>query len=666
MSELVAPDRFHLDETNFESLGRFIVHHGFKEREEVRKILMDPVFAPVYDLDMEKARELTGRRLKKLCQSGILKLADLKTNYLRYISFFEETAAATDGSLTTAQGVLFNLFGGSIVNLGTERHAWLVKEIETGQTMGCFGMTELTHGSNVQGIRTEARYDPQRREFVIETPCEEAQKYWLGLSAVHGKFCTVFAQLYMPKRKEAPANKKAGAEDMGDWECLGVHAFLVPIRNKDGTVCAGVRIADCGPKVGLHGVDNGRIWFDKVRVPQTALLNRFADVLPDGSYSTTKPTINQRFAATVGELVSGRVTICSGTMVTARVALLIAIRFAAQRLQFSSQKGGAEIPILDYTSVQLSLLRRLAQVYCMQIATNKLKEMYHNRSEESIKEVHVVSSAMKAMCSWYASDTVIECRDVCGGHGYSATNRFGTMIDDLQITKTYEGVNEVLLQQCAQAILRDFQDHFKGGAVPALVGTVTFLGKEAARAVRDRNPYSKRRTSEASLMDPLMWRHAFEYRERKLTVMLARALQHATKTQGMSFFDAWNANLHLVMDLSMSFAERFVLAQSIDAMEAAPSKIQSMLHVLTAIYALSKIKTNLGFFMTHRYFSPRKAVAIDNIIIHLVHSIRPFAVDLVDCFNYPEWMISAPLAGDYIHANYYEVSKNGPKPLGRD
>ena len=58
----------------------------------------------------------------------------------------------------------------------------------------------------------------------------------------------------------------------------GVHALLVPIRDEDGDALPGVRLEDCGAKLGLNGVDNGRIWFDHVRVPRENLLDRYAQV----------------------------------------------------------------------------------------------------------------------------------------------------------------------------------------------------------------------------------------------------------------------------------------------------------------------------------------------------------------------------------------------------
>lgn len=41
----------------------------------------------------------------------------------------------------------------------------------------------------------------------------------------------------------------------------GVHALICQIRDSNGKICPGVRIADCGLKIGLNGVDNGRLWY---------------------------------------------------------------------------------------------------------------------------------------------------------------------------------------------------------------------------------------------------------------------------------------------------------------------------------------------------------------------------------------------------------------------
>ena len=133
----------------------------------------------------------------------------------------------------------------------------------------------------------QAVYDKESGEFVIHTPTDTASKFWIGGSAQHGKVCTVFAQLTVN----------------GKWE--GPHVFVVRLRDDQGKLNKGVRIRDNGPKMGLNGVDNGQIWFEHVRIPRDALLNRFADVAPDGIYSSPFPTVGQRFGVTVGGLTTG-------------------------------------------------------------------------------------------------------------------------------------------------------------------------------------------------------------------------------------------------------------------------------------------------------------------------------------------------------------------------
>ena len=112
----------------------------------------------------------------------------------------------------------------------------------------------------------------------------------------------------------------------------------------------GVTIGDCGDKVGLQGVDNCFIAFNQVRIPRENLLNRFGDVLADGTYHSPLPTVGRRFAATVGELVGGRVGLSTGALVQLKTALVVATRYALQRRQFGPP-GAPEVRIRLETSV---------------------------------------------------------------------------------------------------------------------------------------------------------------------------------------------------------------------------------------------------------------------------------------------------------------------------
>lgn len=78
----------------------------------------------------------------------------------------------------------------------------------------------------------------------------------------------------------------------------GLHAFLVYIRDVDSLLpMPGVTIGDMGEKIGLNGIDNGFIMFNKYFVPRNSLLNRTADVTENGTYTLALKDESKRFGA---------------------------------------------------------------------------------------------------------------------------------------------------------------------------------------------------------------------------------------------------------------------------------------------------------------------------------------------------------------------------------
>ena len=120
-----------------------------------------------------------------------------------------------------------------------------------------------------------------------------------------------------------------------------MHCFVVPIRDDDGNDLPGVTTSDCHYKGGLPGVDNGRIQFDHVRVPRENLLNKYADVAEDGTYSSPIENPNRRFFTMLGTLIRGRVTVGGSAGAAARVALDIAdpICVGAQAVRGARRRG---------------------------------------------------------------------------------------------------------------------------------------------------------------------------------------------------------------------------------------------------------------------------------------------------------------------------------------
>jgi acyl-CoA oxidase len=172
----------------------------------------------------------------------------------------------------------------------------------------------------------------------------------------------------------------------------------------------------------------------------------------DGKYTSSLPTINKRFAATLGELVGGRVGLAYSSVGVLKIANTIAIRYSLLRQQFGPPKQ-PEISILDYQSQQHKLMPMLASTYAFHFATVYLVEIYSQmkmtHNEQLVGDVHALSAGIKAYVTSYTAKSLSVCREACGGHGYAAVNRFGTLRNDHDIFQTFEGDNTVLLQQVA-------------------------------------------------------------------------------------------------------------------------------------------------------------------------------------------------------------------------
>src|SRR3954447_12724403 len=333
-------------------------------RDRVRWWLSEPGNEPVIDLPLEEHRAKVLAWLEELTSEGDTGRGfpaeyGGQDNVGGSVASFGALAFG-DLSLLVKCGVQFGLFGGAILHLGTERHHKRYLRAATSmQLPGCFAMTETGHGSNVQALDTTATYDPETEEFVVHTPHEEARKDYIGNAARDGRMAVVFAQLI------------AGGEGRG------VHALLVPLRDDDGEPLPGIRIEDCGPKLGLDGVDNGRIWFDHVRIPRENLLDRYAEVAPDGTYTSPIENPGKRFFTMLGTLIQGRISICGASISASKVALTIAIRRALNRRQFGPPGGTEEALLLDYRTHQRRLFPALATTYALSFAQQRLVSELH-------------------------------------------------------------------------------------------------------------------------------------------------------------------------------------------------------------------------------------------------------------------------------------------------
>lgn len=594
-------------------------------RERVRAALARPEVRIPDHLPLAEQRERTLGAVVALAEAGLGPTAFPKEHgghgeMGAGVAVFEELALG-DLSVLVKYGVHFGLFGGSIAQLGTEKHhRRYLAPVASAELLGCYAMTETGHGSNVRDLRTTATYDPTAREFVVATPDDDARKDYIGNAALHGRIATVFARLLI------------------DGTDHGVHAFLVPLRTASGELAAGVYIEDCGPKEGLNGVDNGRIGFDGVRVPADALLDRFAKINEAGEYESSIPSPDRRFFTMLGTLVSGRVSIAAASVAVARKALTIAVRYTASRRQFGPAEG-EEVPVLDYLSVQRALLPRLARCCATGFAVRDLvRRLADPRADR--RRIEVRAAALKATASRDAVDALQACREACGGQGYLAENQFGRLKADSDVFTTFEGANPVLMQLVAKSLLSRY-----GREVGDLSmwGMARYLAELAGTRLADMNPVATRRTDPEHLAGHELHLAALEYRETRLLRSAARRLKSRID-DGMDSFDAANECQDHLLAVASAHADRVLLSAMLRGLEAtAESEGRELLVRVASLFGLATLEAHRAWYLEAGYFEPAKSQAVRAEVNRACRELAPRAVELVDAFEIPDELIRAPI-----------------------
>ncbi|MFC5949392.1 acyl-CoA dehydrogenase [Pseudonocardia lutea] len=547
-----------------------------------------------------------------------------------------------DLSLLVKAGVQWGLFGGAVQVLGTERHhERYLRQIMDGELLGCFAMTETGHGSDVQHLRTTATYDPVAEEFVIDTPEPGARKDYIGNAARDGRMAVVFAQL------------------VTGGQGHGVHAFLVPIRDDAGAPMPGVEIGDCGHKAGLNGVDNGRLTFRSVRVPREALLNRFADVSPDGTYTSSIENEGRRFFTMLGTLVRGRISVAGGAGSAAQKALALAIRYGERRRQFADPGTGQETAILDYRAHQRKLLPALATTYALQFAQDDLVAEMHRlqapRSdrpdaqpdEQAQRALESRAAGVKAIGTWHATRTIQTCREACGGAGYLSVNLLPQLKADTDVFTTFEGDNTVLLQLLAKNLLADY-----GKRVQKLspLGLARFVGGQALDAAAERTGANKlpRRLPGRGFRprDRAEQRRLIADRAEHLLAGVARRLRPALK-KGADQFAIFNAAQDHLLDAARAHVDVLVLDAFVAGIErAADPSVKALLETVCDLHALATIERDRAWYLEHGRLTAAETRAVVAAVNELCGELRPHARLLVDAFGIPEGWIACPLLED--------------------
>ncbi|MDO5492122.1 MAG: acyl-CoA dehydrogenase [Nesterenkonia sp.] len=626
-----------IDAPDVAVLEELLLGRWAEDRRASRKLAGQERFHKIEGMSRDDHRERVLGQLFDLVAEGAVHRAfpeefGGRDNHGGNIAAFEELVTA-DPSLQIKSGVQWGLFGSAVLHLGTEEHhRRFLPGILDLSVPGAFAMTEIGHGSDVASLGTTATYDPEAEEFVVHTPFEAATKRYLGNAALHGRDAVVFAQLIT-----------RGVNH-------GVHAFYVHLRDDRGEPLPGITVGDDGQKGGLNGIDNGRLAFDRIRIPRTHLLDRYGAVAVDGTYSSPIESPGRRFFTMIGTLVQGRVSLTGAAVAASKVGLYGAITYGNQRRQFNASSPIEEEVLMDYQLHQRRLLPRLATTVALNFAHEELLAKFDDvfsgadDSDENRQELETLAAALKPTATHHALDVLQECREACGGAGYISENRFTSLYADLDIYVTFEGDNNVLLQLVAKRLLQDYAAEFKDADFGVLSRYVASQAQSTVmhrfglrRALQSVQDTGDERRSANWFKQADVQRELLAERVRQSVADVAGELRSAAKLPQAEQARVFNRHQAELIDAARAHADLLVW----EAFDDGLSKVEhegtrETLTRLRDLYALTRIEDSLDWYLLHGRISVQRARTLSPYINRLLERLRPHAQDLVEAFGYTQ------------------------------
>jgi len=383
--------------------------------------------------------EESASQLRDITKSRVIQFTDLRDSPER---FFKAHRILADRSPELGPGFFIrytvqnNLFGGTVLAVGGPEHLEQLEEIQDRGQLGCFALTERLAGVN-SGlvVNTQVTWQAATGDFLLHTPNEGAEKNWISQGLVGDKAVVV-------------------ADLLVSGSSYGPHAFLMDLR-EDGRLVEGVTLSDMGLKTMGNDLDNARIRFDNVRLPHSAMLNRFATVNPATNEYEKKQ--NAPTMAMIGQrLYSGRVAVAQAALAFRRRLFEMTHDYTDQKPCWSPAGQPALSTIPQLRALYQEADSRLDSMDRFAAQCETALSRYLVQEALPPDEVTTAIAVAKIKCVEDSIDACFQLKQEVGSYALMGGTGFDQM-DFLQCCKFAEGDSRILMLKLARDCLRYYQ-----------------------------------------------------------------------------------------------------------------------------------------------------------------------------------------------------------------
>lgn len=576
--------------------------------DDFRELLAHPAYDRPPGLTAEQLHRDTYRRLRRL-RSAVGPAADLLADRARLCDLAAWTAIR-DPALFHALLVHYTLCLNGIAKFAADPAAELERLERDGDT-GVLLLTEAGRSGSHRTIRTEARFDPATREFLLHTPSVDAVKFPTATAADSPKTALVHARLIS-----------------GGADC-GVFCFAVPLGGFHGTP-EGLAISPA-PESATLPSDYAAVAFDHVRVPFNAWLSDGATIDESGECTDPLGSPEARLRRSMSPGSETWLALTAASAGIARAAAAIAVRYSLART--TSDALAAARPVFACRNQHVELLCALADALA-------LTALADSTSGDDTASAHSAPNSTAATDSaatepshpavvwapWSAVDPLLplfkavavdtaervaaSCRERCGAPAYVGTPLLMSYLSAAHAYRSAGGDNTLIRLDTARNMAANAGYEPPADDPPPALDT----GEDLLDLARSC--------------------------EHRLHALLRDRLA-AAREAGEDEFAAWNDQAELALDTAGVYAERLLMERFAVGADSD----------LLLLHGVSWLRRRAGALLRCGLIGPTDLDTAERLAHEACDRLLPRAAGIVDAFGIDQAFTGTFMAaGDYLTA----------------